>query len=86
MRLELRQQIRFERINLFQRTYPFSERFHVIFCRNVMIYFDEPARQEALSRMADCLEPGGYLIVGCSEALMSHPHRFQPLSQGVYRL
>jgi chemotaxis protein methyltransferase CheR len=86
VRPELRQQIRFERINLFQRNYPFSERFHVIFCRNVMIYFDEPARQEALARMAECLEPGGYLIVGCSEALMSHPHRFQPLSQGVYRL
>jgi chemotaxis protein methyltransferase CheR len=70
----LRSQIQFEHTNLFQPTYPFRPGFHVIFCRNVMIYFNRETQQELFTRLSRLLVPGGFLIVGHSEGLTTLKH------------
>jgi chemotaxis protein methyltransferase CheR len=82
---ELRERLRFERINLFQATYPVARKQHVIFCRNVMIYFDPPSRAIAVQRLTQHLSPGGYLVVGHSESLLGTRHSLQPIQQGIYQ-
>ena len=82
---ELRQQVRFERINLLDATYPLGELQHVIFCRNVMIYFDEESRAKVVSQLVRHLLPGGYLFVGYSESLAGLAHGLEAVAHGVYR-
>jgi chemotaxis protein methyltransferase CheR len=65
--------------------WPMRGRFHVIFCRNVMIYFDRPTQQELINRFWDVLEEGGYLFVGHSEGLSAIKHRFRYVRPAVYR-
>ena len=82
---ELKARIRFERINLFQATYPVARKQHVIFCRNVMIYFDPPSRAVAVQRLTQHLSPGGFLIVGHSESLLGTRHGLKAIKQGIYQ-
>jgi chemotaxis protein methyltransferase CheR len=82
---ELQKRVRFERINLFQAEYPVFPKQHVIFCRNVMIYFDLPSRATAVQRILRHLSPGGYLVVGHSESLLGIHHNLQPIKQGIYQ-
>jgi chemotaxis protein methyltransferase CheR len=82
---ELREHLRFERINLFQGEYLVPAEQHVIFCRNVMIYFDPPSRATAVQRLNRCLYPGGYLVIGNSESLLGIRHELQPVQQGIYQ-
>jgi chemotaxis protein methyltransferase CheR len=72
----LTQTIEFARLNLIE---PFPQRglFQVIFCRNVMMYFDKPTQQGIVQRLSGCLERGGYLFVGHSESLTGGQHSFQ---------
>jgi chemotaxis protein methyltransferase CheR len=66
---ELRQMVRFGRLNLMEAPYPVDRDMDVIFCRNILIYFDKPTQQRVVGRLCDHLRPGGYLIVGHSESL-----------------
>ncbi len=59
----------FRKFNLMRRTFPFNGKFDVIFCRNVMIYFDKATRSALVERFYKCTERGGYLFVGHSETL-----------------
>ena len=63
---ELRSIIRIKRLNLLG-PWPMQGRFDVIFCRNVMIYFDQPTKERLVARFADQLAAGGYLYIGHSE-------------------
>ncbi|MCX6934623.1 MAG: protein-glutamate O-methyltransferase CheR [Verrucomicrobia bacterium] len=81
----LRQRVLFEHINLFQFPYPFAHEQHVIFCRNVMIYFDQPSRAVLVDKLVQNLTPGGYLILGLSESLFGLHHNLESIQQGVYR-
>jgi chemotaxis protein methyltransferase CheR len=81
----LRHQVRFERINLLDVNYPLGELQHVIFCRNVMIYFDEESRAKVVAQLARHLLPGGYLFVGYSESLAGLAHGLEAVAHGVYR-
>ncbi len=65
----LRSAIGFARFNLMDNAYSIGEPMHMIFCRNVLIYFDKPTQTHVLSRLCDCLLPGGYLYVGHSETV-----------------
>ncbi len=65
----LRAAIGFARMNLMDSAYKVGEPMHMIFCRNVLIYFDKPTQAKVLSRLCDCLIPGGYLYVGHSETV-----------------
>ncbi|MGK5094500.1 CheR family methyltransferase [Deltaproteobacteria bacterium TL4] len=64
-----RAEITFRRFNLMNVNFPFQKKFHVIFCRNVMIYFDQPTIEKLVNRLYECTVPGGYLFVGHSESL-----------------
>lgn len=66
---QIRDKVLFRRLNLMRSEYPFNNCFQVIFCRNVMIYFDEPTRNRLVERFHRHLEPGGYLFIGHSETL-----------------
>lgn len=74
MRGELRSMVRFGQLNLQSPVWPAMERFDVIFCRNVVIYFDREFQKKLLLRLADLLVPGGLLMVGHSESFpAAHP-------------
>jgi chemotaxis protein methyltransferase CheR len=66
---ELRSLTRFERLNLMDTHYPVDQDVDVIFCRNVLIYFDKPTQQAVVERLASHLRPGGYLLLGHSESM-----------------
>lgn len=85
VRPELRRQVRVTAINLFQPRYPLAGEQDVIFCRNVMIYFDAESRQLLVERLFDQLAPGGFLFVGHSESLLGLRHRFRQAGPSVYR-
>ncbi|MET0308454.1 MAG: CheR family methyltransferase [Sphingomonas sp.] len=65
----LRSAVGFARLNLMDDRYPIGEPMHLIFCRNVLIYFDKPTQRKVVSQLVECLEPGGYLFLGHSESI-----------------
>ena len=65
--------------------WPMKGPFDVIFCRNVMIYFDRLTQQKLVQRFWQLLEQGGYLFVGHSEGLSAISHKFQYVQPAVYR-
>jgi chemotaxis protein methyltransferase CheR len=75
----------FRELNLIQ-AWPMKGRFHAIFCRNVVIYFDEEQRGLTWRRLAAALEPGGYLYVGHAERVGAHEGRLRPVALTTYRL
>jgi chemotaxis protein methyltransferase CheR len=76
--------ISFERLNLIQ-PFPHRRLFNVIFCRNVMMYFDKATQQDIVQRLSACLEPGGYLFVGHSESLTGVEHDLQYVRPSTFR-
>jgi chemotaxis protein methyltransferase CheR len=65
---ELRRVVHFQHLNLMDATYPIDRDVDVIFCRNILIYFNRPTQQAVLERLCSHLRPGGYLFLGHSEA------------------
>jgi chemotaxis protein methyltransferase CheR len=66
---ELRQLVRFAHLNLMDERYPVDTDFDIIFCRNLLIYFDKPTQQAVLRHLCAHLRPGGYLFLGHSETI-----------------
>jgi len=83
---ELKALIRFEPLNLLDARWPIRAPLDAIFCRNVMIYFDEATRREVLARFAPLLAPDGLLFMGHSESLLRANDLFRPCGRTVYRL
>lgn len=81
----LQDRVTFRHLNLLEGEPPFREPFHVIFCRNVMIYFDRQTQDELVRRLSNRLVPGGYLFVGHSESLTQMRHALQPIKPAIYR-
>lgn len=81
---ELQNIIDFKQVNLMQE-WPMKNRFHIIFCRNVVIYFDKPTKVKLLNRYADQLVEGGYMILGHSESLQGMSDRFETIGKTVYK-
>lgn len=81
---ELARAVEFGRLNLVE-PFRLDTTFPVIFCRNVMIYFDKPTQQRAVDRMCEFLEPGGYLFVGHSESLSGIRHSLNYVAPALYR-
>jgi chemotaxis protein methyltransferase CheR len=80
----IRRQATFQRVNLVER-YAWPRRFPLIFCRNVMIYFDSGTQTEVVRQLAEWLEPGGYLFVGHAESLTRISHPLEYVRPAVYR-
>jgi chemotaxis protein methyltransferase CheR len=84
VRPELRSMVRFGQLNLQSPVWPAQERFDVIFCRNVVIYFDREFQKKLLTRLADLLVPGGLLMVGHSESFPSAHPGFRSCGRTAY--
>jgi chemotaxis protein methyltransferase CheR len=83
---ELRRHTRFTQINLNQPLPGSVGKFHVIFLRNVMIYFDNDTKRQVVDRLINQLHPGGYFIVGHSESLNGITDRLVSMQPTIYRL
>jgi chemotaxis protein methyltransferase CheR len=85
VKAELRAAVTFRVLNLQQQPWPMSGSFDVIFCRNVMIYFNQPTRERLVARFAELLAPGGYLCIGHSESIHALNAPLQLVGKTIYR-
>ncbi|GAM06601.1 CheR family methyltransferase [Novosphingobium sp. MBES04] len=81
----LRRKIAFGRLNLMDRHYAIGEPVDMIFCRNVLIYFDRPTQEAVVNRLCDQLRPGGYLFLGHSESISGFQHNLTAASGTVFQ-
>lgn len=82
---ELQKMILFKRLNFMSPTFPFQNRFHSIFCRNVMIYFDKETKEELVRKFHKYLLPAHYFFIGHSESLGRDNHDFHYIKPSVYK-
>lgn len=80
----LRNRVEFHHLNLLEPPYPFNHQFQVIFCRNVMIYFDRPTQESLVAHLVERLVPGGHLLVGHAESLSSIKHSLKLIQPAIY--
>ena len=81
---EIRELISFRRLNLMEE-FRFRKPFDVIFCRNVMIYFDGPTKELLVEKFYQNLSDRGYLLIGHSESLTGINHKFKYIKPSVFR-
>ena len=81
---ELKNQVMFRKFNLMDKL-PFRQKLHVVFIRNVMIYFDEETKNELVNRIYDILVPGGYMFIGTTESIDKLKTDFKFVRPSVYR-
>ncbi|AAS96073.1 chemotaxis protein methyltransferase [Nitratidesulfovibrio vulgaris str. Hildenborough] len=81
---EIRHLVTFQRLN-FMEDFSFRTPMDVIFCRNVIIYFDKPTQERLFSRFCESLRPGGYLFIGHSESLTGMSLPLEAQAPTVYR-
>jgi chemotaxis protein methyltransferase CheR len=80
----IQRHVRFDKLNLIENfTHPCN--YDLIFCRNVMIYFDAPTKQKIVNRFFDFMNKGAYLMIGHSESLNGIKHPFQYVQPATYR-
>ena len=82
---ELKRMVLFKRLNLMDERYPFKGAFDLIFCRNVMIYFDQASRSALIRSFYRWTKVGGYLFIGHSETIPRSDCPFEYLRPAVYR-
>ncbi|ARM89894.1 methyl-accepting chemotaxis protein O-methyltransferase 2 [Rhizobium sp. CIAT894] len=82
---KLRSKIGFARMNLMDEKYSIGEPMHVIFCRNVLIYFDKQTQAGVLNRLCDCLAKGGYMFIGHSESITGFDLPLKQVSNTVFQ-
>ena len=82
---KIKNEVIFRKFNLMEPEFPFKKKFHVIFCRNVMIYFDTKTKDQLVEKFYDYLEDGGYLFVGHSESLNRATTKFKYVKPAVYK-
>ena len=83
--VSVKKDVTFRRLNLMNRHFPFKKPFHIIFCRNVMIYFDQKTRDALVRRFYDVTEPDGYLFIGHSETLNRSNMKYKYIKPAIYR-
>lgn len=76
--------IRFAPLNLRSPAYPFRFSFDIIFCRNVLIYFDAKTSMQVIERLSQALAPGGFLFIGHAELGLVRSSSLRPRQMGVY--
>jgi len=81
----LKSLVHFHWLNLLEDPWPMQEKFDVIFCRNVLIYFDKPTQQKLFQRLAGALRKDGYLMLGHSEAMHGWDNIFKPVGYSIYQ-
>lgn len=81
----LRQACTFRRLNLKATPYPFSKQFQVVFCRNILYYFEPEDQAATLHAIHDATEPGGFLVTSVTEIVRDLCPKWIPVTTGVYR-
>lgn len=81
----IRKKVTYRKFNLMNEVFPFKRKFHVIFCRNVMIYFDNETRNRLIERFYEASEEGAYLFIGHSESLNNIDTKYKYVMPSVYR-
>ncbi len=81
---EVKDEVIFRQFNLMHE-FPFKRKMHVVFLRNVMIYFDQNTKNDLVQRIFDLLEPGGYLITGKTEAVDTEVIPFEMVCPSIFR-
>ena len=81
---ELREKVEFQQLNLMDKNYLMHNKMDIIFCRNVIIYFDRETQIEFFDKLYDQLSTGGYLFIGSSESLYSISDKFKSVRPTVY--
>jgi chemotaxis protein methyltransferase CheR len=81
----IKNEVIFRKFNLINKHYPFKKPFQIIFCRNVMIYFDKQTRDTLLHRFYEKTKPGGYLFIGHSETLGREQTLYKYIMPAVYK-
>ncbi|EJT04181.1 CheR family methyltransferase [Rhizobium sp. CCGE 510] len=82
---KLRSRVGFARMNLMDEKYPIGEAMNVIFCRNVLIYFDKQTQAGVLNRLCNCLAKGGYMFIGHSESITGFDLPLKQVSNTVFQ-
>lgn len=82
---KIKNEVIFRKFNLMTEVFPFRKKFHVIFCRNVMIYFNNETKNKLVKKFYEITEPGGYLFIGHSESLNREENQFKYIKPAVYR-
>lgn len=82
---KIKNQIIYRNFNLMTKVFPFKKKFHVIFCRNVMIYFDLKTKMQLIKKFYDMTEVGGYLFIGHSESIDKSETKYKYIMPAVYR-
>lgn len=81
----VRQEVLCRKFNLMTPRYPFKKTFHIIFCRNVMIYFNAETRRQLVHRLYDFTAPGGYLFIGHAETIEREERGYVYVRPALYR-
>ncbi len=82
---DIRSMVMFKRLNLMAENYPMKGLFNAVFCRNVMIYFNQESREKVVNALFRYIKPGGYLFIGHSESLNRESCPFEYVKPAVYR-
>ena len=82
---KLRSRVGFARMNLMDEKYPVGDTMHLIFCRNVLIYFDKQTQAGVLTRLCGCLAKGGYMFIGHSESITGFDLPLKQVSNTVFQ-
>lgn len=82
---EIRDNVQYKPFNLMTTVFPYRQKFHAIFCRNVMIYFQRETKIALVNKFYQCLEDGGYLFIGHSESVERGATPFQYVMPAIYR-
>lgn len=80
---DIKRMVTFREFNV-KRPFPFKRDFDMVFCRNVMIYFDASTQQQLIDKLYDVITPGGLLFIGHSESLSGRKHRFSYIRPTIY--
>ncbi len=80
----LKKEVIYRQFNL-MNPFPFKRRFHIVFLRNVMIYFEDDVKYRLVQKVYDFMEPGGYLFIGTTESLDREKTKFQYIQPSIYR-
>lgn len=81
---DIKNEVLFREFNLMEE-FPFKRKMHIVFLRNVMIYFDKKTKQQLIQKVYDCMEPGGYLFIGRTEMIEKGTSPFQTVAPSVFR-
>jgi chemotaxis protein methyltransferase CheR len=81
---ELRKKVNFTRVNFMDNVYPVNGLFDIIFCRNVLIYFDRKTQENVINKLCSKLKPGGYFLLGHSESISNYKVPLKQIQSTIF--